>query len=88
MKEFFVKKPEDALKVKNEVEIIRKLSSNLYVVKYYRPVESAQSIFILMEYCKGGSLQEFIQNTLVNQPLEEAVLSIFNFHLLFNQKLL
>jgi serine/threonine protein kinase len=88
MKEFFVKNPEDAVKVKNEVETIRKLPSSPYVLKYYRPVESAQSVFILMEYCKGGSLQEFIQKLPSDQPLEEEVLSIFNFQLLFNQKLL
>jgi serine/threonine protein kinase len=58
MKEFFVKKPEDAVKVKNEVEIIRKLPSSPYVEE-------------------GGSLQEFILKMLVDQPLEEGVLSLF-----------
>jgi serine/threonine protein kinase len=79
MKEIFVKDSKDADKVKNTVEKIRKFSSSPYVVKYYSPLESTQYIYILMEYCRGCSLQEFIEKRPADMALEEAVFFFFYF---------
>jgi serine/threonine protein kinase len=79
MKEIFVNNSKDADKVKNTVEKIRRLSSSPYVVKYYSPVESSQYIYILMEYCRGFILQEFIEKTPANKAHEEVVFFFFFF---------
>jgi serine/threonine protein kinase len=80
MKEIFVRKPENAVKVKNEIETIRKLPPSPYIVKYYNPMESTQNVYILMEYCRGGSLQEFIEKRASdNLPLKERVFFFFFF---------
>jgi serine/threonine protein kinase len=71
MKEIFVKDAEDADKVKKIIETIRKLSST-YIVKYYNPIETSQNVYILMEYCRGDSLQELIKKR-SDSPVEEVV---------------
>jgi hypothetical protein len=77
IKEIFIKDPKDADKVKNPIEFIRKIPPSPHIVKYYEPLESAQNIYILMEFCKGGNLQEFIQSRIPDNELLENVSFFF-----------
>jgi serine/threonine protein kinase len=72
VKDIFVKDCKDRSEINNTIKLIQKLSST-YIVKFYDPEDSAQNIYIVMEYCRGGSLQEFIDNRPSNRPLDEVV---------------
>jgi serine/threonine protein kinase len=71
VKDVFVKF--DSNRIYSSIDSIQKLTSNPYVVKIYYLEKSAQNIHIIMEYCRGGSLQEFIEKRPINRPLDEVV---------------
>jgi serine/threonine protein kinase len=82
MKEIFVKDAKDTNNVKHIIEIIRQLPSSPYIVKYFNSFKSTQNVYILIEYCRGYSLQEFIQKRPSDKPLVESVCFFFFFFIL------
>jgi serine/threonine protein kinase len=79
LKEIFIKNAEESYKVKQTLEVIRKLPSSPYIIKYYSALESANYVYIPMEYCRGGSLQDLIQKRPADRQFEEEVLFTFFF---------
>jgi serine/threonine protein kinase len=80
-KKVFVKTPKDSDYIKKSIESIRKLHPNPHIVKYYHPVEVLENVYILMEFCKGGNLQEFIEKRLPDKHIDEKVLFFLFFAL-------
>jgi serine/threonine protein kinase len=72
IKEIYVKDVKDSNFVKKSIELVQNFPPNPYVVKYFSPLESTRYVYILMEYCRGGSLEEFIQKR-HGHPLQEPV---------------
>jgi serine/threonine protein kinase len=73
IKEIFFKDDKESGKVKQTLEIIRKLLSSPYIIKYYSTLESANYIYVPMEYCRGGGLQDLIQKRPADMQFEEKV---------------
>ena len=51
--------PEDYELVKKEISIL-KLVKHKYIVQLYEIMETAQHIFIIMEYCEGKEIMDYI----------------------------
>ena len=57
--------------VEQEAKILHSINSN-YVVKYYDSFKENDNLNIVMEYCDGGDLNDFlIEKKKLGQPLEE-----------------
>ena len=57
--------------VEQEAKILHSINSN-YVVKYYDSFKENENLNIVMEYCDGGDLNDFlIEKKKLGQPLEE-----------------
>ena len=57
--------------VEQEAKILHSINSN-YVVKYYDSFKENENLNIVMEYCDGGDLNDFlIEKKKFGQPLEE-----------------
>jgi serine/threonine protein kinase len=79
IKEIFINNEEESYKVKETLQIILKLPCSPYILKYYRPFESANYVYIPMEYCGGGSLKDLIYRRAAEMQFKEEVLFIFIF---------
>ena len=60
--------------IKKEADILSKFNCN-NIVKYYDSFEDKDKFYILMEYCKGQNLRDFIDKRFKNnQLIEENIL--------------
>ena len=64
----------DGLKnIKKEADILSKFNSN-NIVKYYDSWENKDKFYILMEYCEGQNLRDFINSIKNKELIEEDIL--------------
>ena len=59
--------------IKKEADILSKFNSN-NIVKYYDSWENKDKFYILMEYCEGQNLRDFINSIKNNELIEEDIL--------------
>jgi 5'-AMP-activated protein kinase catalytic alpha subunit len=60
-KEKTFKKEEDIIRVEKEIDILKKLKHN-NIIQLYEIMESKKNLYIVMEYCDGKELFEYIVN--------------------------
>lgn len=68
--------------MRNEVETMKKLKGRRHIVTYVdshasQLREGGYEVFLLMEYCNGGGLMDFMNTRLKNRLTEPEILSIF-----------
>ncbi|KAL8932708.1 MAG: hypothetical protein Q9211_006161, partial [Gyalolechia sp. 1 TL-2023] len=69
--------------MRNEVETMKKLRNHRYIVNYIDSHASqlkgeGYEVFLLMEYCNGGGLIDFMNTRLQNRLTEPEILKIFS----------
>lgn len=69
--------------MRNEVETMKKLRNQRYIVNYIDSHASqlkgeGYEVFLLMEYCNGGGLIDFMNTRLQNRLTEPEILKIFS----------
>jgi serine/threonine protein kinase len=61
--------PRLAEAIKNEIKTLQIVTAfeNPYIIKIYDTFESSNSIYIILEYCDGGTLQDILDKASVIQ---------------------
>ena len=70
LKEIEIKKVDDINILKNEINILSKFNCN-NIIKYYDSYKEKVKYYILMEYCDGQNLKDFIKEHNKNNELIE-----------------
>ncbi|KYR00851.1 putative protein serine/threonine kinase [Tieghemostelium lacteum] len=90
LKRILIRDNDELAKVKNEINIMQKLSKHRNIVKYIdytktsshnkkdKDKDKESEIFILMEYCSGGHLVEIMQKRQMNRFSDQEILRIFS----------
>ena len=82
LKRVAVPDKETLMGMRTEVETMKKLQGHQYIVKYMDSHVSqlkggGYEVFLLMEYCNGGGLIDFMNTRLQNRLTEPEILQIF-----------
>ena len=83
LKRVAVPDKEHLANMRTEVETMKKLRGHRYIVKYMDSHASqlkggGYEVFLLMEYCSGGGLIDFMNTRLQNRLTEPEILKIFS----------
>ncbi|CAI5467632.1 unnamed protein product [Closterium sp. Yama58-4] len=71
-----VKTPEDAEDVQNEVAALEALRGHLHIVQLIETVEEPETVYLVMELCQGGTLQQAVREQgPFNEPQAAAVVA-------------
>lgn len=54
-------------KIRNEIEILKKLKKSKHVVRFYDFFEDEKKIYVVLEFCSNGTLEQCILNREKNQ---------------------
>ena len=65
LKEIIIKEEDNIISTKNEINILSKFNCN-NIVKYYDSYLDKDKFYILMEYCDGQNLRDFINKIIMN----------------------
>ena len=71
LKEIEIKKVDNINILKNEINILSKFNNNNNIIKYYDSYKDNGKYYILMEYCDGNNLKDFINKYIKNNELIE-----------------
>ncbi|KAI9099852.1 kinase-like domain-containing protein [Phlyctochytrium arcticum] len=68
--------------LEKEIQFMKQLNGHKNIVKYFdssiQRMRSGYEVFIIMEYCRGGHLVDFLNTRLSNRLTEAEVLAIFS----------
>ncbi|CAI5532123.1 unnamed protein product [Closterium sp. Naga37s-1] len=71
-----VKTPEDAEDVQNEVAALEALRGHRHIVQLIETVEEPETVYLVMELCQGGTLQQAVRDQgPFNEPQAAAVVA-------------
>ena len=73
-----IKEGEDSVRIKREIKILS-MMDHPNIIKTYKISENSKSLYIIMEYCDGGELFDYIVK---KEKLDENEASIFFFQLI------
>ena len=74
LKEILIKDEDNINNIKNEINIISKFNNN-NIVKYYNSYKENDKYYILMEYCDGQNLKDYINKHIEkNELIEENII--------------
>jgi len=73
-----LKTKEDSIRIQREIKILS-IMDHPNIIKTYKITETAKNYYIIMEYCEGGELFDYIVE---KERLDESEASIFFYQLI------